>query len=406
MAITLESAPLQVSTSKNPIIFRFDSADISQPNHRFTLALNLELGSKTAVVDLMDFALSGQLVKFEVSELLDAWLQEAEYETPLSSETSAAWNNISDFVLAAFTATVNEAYGFPLTEGSSIGYPSEFTKYYVLRGGFSYPNWPEEKYLYDWFRQSDGNCPFLTWKPKSCMVSVNQPEYLAFLDVTDTAGASRSFVIESKVYYTDGTNATATSTPFSGVTFRAYRFPVGPTQLGLPSLNPSKTIQYYEVRIKNGSSYLSEKRTYYVDFQRHQAERYIMFMNSLGGMDTVRFIGTGEFQPEYTRSGAEIYNGQYTNTHGTRRLFKVEEKAGKKINTGFITRGEVQWLRDLFLTTYAFEYTNGRYIPIEIVSKKFASAEESALNALTLEYDHNFKNEVFTPGYQTVNYIP
>lgn len=402
--ITVVHAPQILASAANPMKVRLTSDDVSQPNHRFLVELAISNDEISTQLNLLEFPVGSQ-AEFDISALLLAFMQARDIILPGESDNVNTLTDVTGFTIAKYHMAIKEQFGVPLGPVSlSDLFPPSVSDYYVLNGGFSYPNWPVEKYIIEWFYQQGDDQKFLTWKPVACLVGKNQPEYLTFVDVNP--GGSRILRRKVIVHYTNGTTDTATSSFSITDRFKAYRFCVGYNQLNLNSLLAGRTVHYYEVYIDDGTKRVSEKRLYYVDHNKPLAERFVIFQNSLGGFDTARFIGLGEFAADYNRSYANKYNGQFTNDLGTRVSYNNYEQAGRKINSGFISRKEMQWLRDLMLSREVFVWENEACVPVEIVSKKFAYPEENSTNALTVEYDYRFTNTVFTPVRQTVNYEP
>lgn len=406
--ITIVHQPDRIVTSKNPVLIKLTSDESGQPNYRFKAVLTLNDlpdNIRATTVNLLEFPLNA-LGQFDLAAILDAFLNEVLYTAPDLAQTGAAWIEVSPGNICTFSVEISAQYGYPITSTEDPVTLPESESYVALRGGFAHPNWPELKYIYEWLMQAENNVPFLTWKPIKSLVSQAQPEFLTYMYPYATFGDSRAVNLEVLIYYTDGTTATSVFTVQEIETLRTYSIAVGVQQLSLHTVTPAKTISHYKVWVKESATRKTVERFYYVDRNVYKAERFILFANSLGGFDTVRCVGTGEFQSDYFRNMADHYAGRYKRSEGNRRVILNEEQSGRKVNTGFISRADVHWLRDLFLSTEVYTVENGMLVPIEIVSKKFAMPEESDLNSLTIEYDYKFRNEVYTPLPQTVNWTP
>jgi hypothetical protein len=397
--ITIDHQPQALVTSKNPIPVRLTSDQTTQPNHRFVAGLEMVSASRTVFLSLLEFAMNTHC-RFNFQALIDALLDEQTFPLPdiQSTETPGTFTNITSAVLLQWKTEIYEAYGDPaIPEGTAVNIPN--TGYNTAwRGGFSYPYWPEEKYAYDWYLGTAATL-FWSWKPKVSLIGKNQLEYLTYL----LYGPAINIAVAVQIYYTDGTTSGAFNfSDFAAPANSVQRFACGPAQLGLYAIAPAKTIESYEIWLISGASVITEKRKYILDWKKYPGERFLFFRNSLSGFDTVRFVGKGEFVADYKRESAGIDQGIYNNKAGHSKVISNEEQAGLKINTGYISRRDLQWLRDLFLSKEVYMLEKGLLVPVGIVSKKLLNPEESDVNVATVEIENRYTNQVFTPEPQTV----
>lgn len=394
--ITVEHIASRFASSKNPILLRVTSNNVAEPNFRFIGQLIIYRPTGNIFVNLMEFPDGSGKAELDVSSLLDAYL--SEQAIPLPQLTNFTWLNISTAVSVRYSYELKEGYGVPLVVDSlPTVFPTGGNPLYALRGGVAYPHLPFQKYLSEYLTANNPFVPFLTWKPRISLVAIDQPEFLAFSPVNTTPDNDVALFPTFEVFYDDGTSTVNTNISTTAPLGSVHVFPVGIKQAGLDQINPAKKIVRYTAYVRAGVNRISEIREYIVDHQTHQATRYLVFFNNLAGWDTVRFIGTGEFQADYKRSSAELAQGVYS-SYGTRKQIQSEEIAGRKLHTGYISRAEVNWLRNLFLSDEVYAVENGKLIPVEVTSKKFAMPEEADMNSLTIEYDYRFRNQVYSPG--------
>jgi hypothetical protein len=118
-----------------------------------------------------------------------------------------------------------------------------------------------------------------------------------------TAG-NQTFKASVRMYYTDGTNDTVVKTTYTrGDTVdRMVRFFLGYNDLGLDAAKGvGKTISYYTVRIYDttGATQIFETITITL-LSNKKHERYFVFENSLGGLDTLYTYGNFETGIDFT----------------------------------------------------------------------------------------------------------
>jgi len=398
--ITIENEPSILMTSKNPILAELSSTEIDEPNYRVQGQLVIYNADKSVTAVLLGFPINDRVL-FDLAPLINAFLDDLTYVLPDLLAIGNVWQNISAGNSCKFQMALLDAFGVPLAEYSDQG-SVPFNASIAIRAGFAKPYWADTAKLFDWLSGfTSASYPFLTWKPKVSLIGENQKEYLSYISILTDDSATSSLTLKANIAYTDGTTHLFTTTVNVIYGHTMFQIPVGINQLGLNGPNPSKKILKYTVQVFQSAVIQSEIRTYVVDYQKYIAERYLMFVNSFGAWDTVRFVGKGEFQSEYLRTLADSYSGDYSQLSGTKKSISQKETAGAKINTGFISRAEVHWLRDLFLSPEVRILENGQLVPITLVEKKIILPIENDINSISVEYDNKFSNLVYSPANLT-----
>lgn len=405
--ITASHTPQTLVTSGNPVLFHLSSTQWNQPNHFLSCRVEINGSAGQRIINLIDFIFSSanqspQAI-INMQRLLEDYLQEIPYPLPVFTGAPGQLTDITTSLTCSFHVEHSQTYGDPpVAQPSVLRWPSSGSAL-CWRGGFAYPQFPPLSYAHDWMMQSLGNSPFLTWKPLSSLMGPSQHEFLTFLNFDSGKNKLR---LDFEITYVDGSTQDGYFADYSSGKGKIHRVNVGLAALDLANLDPYRTIAYYEVWLSNSGNRASEKRRYVVDYKSYPATRYLLFVNSLGGLDTVRFVGSGEFTADYKRETTDLYQGRYDPRYGDMRTVYAVESAGGKINTGYISRAEVQWLRDLFLSRQVFLLEGNRLLPITVSGKKLSLPEEADVNALSVDYDFQFENERYTPAYQSINFIP
>lgn len=207
----------------------------------------------------------------------------------------------------------------------------------------------------------DEKMPFLTHQPNNMMVAVDQVVNLSWL--CNVSPIPLSFTLKVRVRMEDGrtaivTKQTVTMPSENGV----YHIPVGFGQLDLasgsteeaiphggdtPSPGPpvifSPIVQYEVWLIDDEGRRITEVRRFLVDYAHYEFERTIVFSNSLGGFDTVRF--TGEAMPELnvnTTTGERATGANDKMSDGNVFVIGKDGERILKLSTG--TMAEPEWL--------------------------------------------------------------
>lgn len=386
--MVVNKEPGNIVSCKQPIYFEFQLND-SGPEFYVKLVLQIFEYSSTKSITLYGYTAPDQIVKFNLRSLLNDYFKSKKTKFKEIGDNTVQVLDEYNFVevTATFTEHTDSGWGSEHKWGETKG------DALVFSGGFSYESWPNEKYFNDWF-DSFTLKPFFTWRPRTSLIGSKTPVFLTYC----TIGGTLTLAIRTTITYTD---SSTTDVKFFNTSYgsKLLSFPVGISQLNLNSLNPSKTIAKYKVEVVNSSNVaISEAMNFIVDQTYYEFEMHCLFQNSLSGRDTVRFVGKAEFNGDYIRSITEKFEGEYDNSIGKNVIYDSSEIAGFKLCTGFITRTEVDWLRELFLSRSIHLYYKGNVIPSQIVSKKFSNPLLSDLNSLVVEFDQLTENSQYTPS--------
>jgi hypothetical protein len=188
---------------------------------------------------------------------------------------------------------------------------------------------------------------FLTWQPTVKKVTYYSPEYLTYY-------AIEKVNIKIKAVYQDETSNTKTLISLTSGQCTTIPLSYG-IVYGLFGTLPS----FYDVWAEDETgNKISYTQRYVADNARSEHEAWILFTNSLGGMDCFRAYGAQEFTGEHTHNVVEIdeENEEY----------RVDTVAKHKKYTGSLTISERKWLQDFFpsLTKYIASGTDIRKIVV------------------------------------------
>ncbi|OUJ71988.1 SprB repeat-containing protein, partial [Hymenobacter crusticola] len=227
---------------------------------------------------------------FQVEELLDDYLG---WHVPAVGDV---YVRLATPLFRRFYLKYAELYGDPPVRAAT----QVLTQHMVLRGGLSSYEHVAQTYQ-DVYRPAVQ--PFLTWQPNQKPVALDQPEYLYFL--VDSAATSLQLWV--RWFYDDGTNAERNVATHTGLSrYEVHCLPAGYLQLGLNNAEQAdRHIERYQVWVTDSDGVLrSEVRHYLLDRRPVLQRRYLVFANSLGGMDTVAMVGEGQLDVEVT--GEEV----------------------------------------------------------------------------------------------------
>ena len=216
---------------------------------------------------------------------------------------------------------------------------------------------------------------FLTWQPTVKPVTYYSPEYLTYYAIV-------SGYVRLKAYFTDENgNGVSNKTiqlaeVMSGI---AYTLPMQYSVIVglLEDLKPA----YYDVWVENVSGErLTYIQRYYADNARSLNEDWVLFENSLGGLDCFRAYGTNTLNAEHTHNIAEIEEESVEYRVDTERKFEK--------NTGLLSRDEARWLLDFFPSQKKYIYTGSYVRPIVVTESNVSGNLRETPANYTFTYKH------------------
>lgn len=215
---------------------------------------------------------------------------------------------------------------------------------------------------------------FLTWQPSTKPVTYYSPEFLTYYAVVFGTAKLRA-------YFTDDSGSVTSQTDHTIVDLLpgiAYTIPLqysvvaGWLNHQLPA--------YYDVWVETPSGQrLTYIQRYYAEDMRSEQEQWVLFENSLGGIDTFRAYGSTTFNGEHTHNLAEIDEVSTEYRVDTERKFQK--------NTGYLDNAERRWLLDFFPSRNKYIYV-GNYLRPIVVTESNVSYTDKVLPS---NYTFTFK---------------
>lgn len=188
----------------------------------------------------------------------------------------------------------------------------------VLRAGVSNLADTVENFL-------QGN--FLTWQPNCKPVTYYTPEFLTYYAVSAATVVCKAHLASGDVTVTLASLAAGT----------CYTIPV---QYGVIAGKVGGLPLYYDVYAVVGGSRATYIQRYYASDMKSEEEQWVLFENSLGGLDTFRAYGDSDNTAEHTHNIAEIEEES--------QEYRVDTTRKYRKNTGYLGKKERLWLLDFF----------------------------------------------------------
>lgn len=214
---------------------------------------------------------------------------------------------------------------------------------------------------------------FLTWQPNIKPVTYYSPEFLTYYAIQECrvklhayfTDESATIVSQSDLVLADLTKGKAYTIPLQ------YASVVG--KLG------DKMPAYYDVWVEDAEGIrLSYVQRYYASDMKSETEQWVLFENSLGGIDTFRAYGSTAFTGEHTHNIAEIDDISLEYRVDTARKFQKD--------TGYLNKKERTWLLDFFPSLKKYLYTGAYLRSIIVVESNVTYTDKELPSNYTFTY--------------------
>ena len=193
---------------------------------------------------------------------------------------------------------------------------------------------------------------FLTWQPTLKPVTYFTPEFLTYYALIDAVVHCRAYVEKEGNYVPHDLTLANLS---NGAVWTI------PVQYAIIAGKLNKLPAYYDVWVETTSgTRLTYIQRYYASDIRSEQEEWLLFENSLGGIDTFRAYGDAENTAKHTHNIAEIENNA--------EEYRVDTTREYKKNTGLLTDAERKWLLDFFPSLGKYIYY-GPYVRRIVVTE-------------------------------------
>jgi len=294
-------------------------------------------------------------------------LTEPDPDAIAPDENGEAWFDISGIVdqpvkaafqyppVGTYVTYPNQSFNIQVKTGESYidnigdlkevwGATSEV--FQMLKGGVSQrqiANWLKTNTnFYETYIQSG---KWLTYRPQGDFVHPTQPVKLWFMP-----DANNLSTLAMAAYYNDGSIETKDIPVFLNTDY-LYEFNVNPVQLGYTLEPTGKRMLYFDVWLEYNGSILSDTRRFEFDWRPIERPVFMLFANSIGGVDDVLF--SGRYIDKFNVEGNVVNKPALRDNTISDPVLVVASSLGQNtwvINTGFKTTTQMLHLRDLLVS--------------------------------------------------------
>lgn len=215
---------------------------------------------------------------------------------------------------------------------------------------------------------------FLTWQPQIKPVTYYSPEFLTYYATTEST-------VKLKAYFTSDSGE-VTSQEIDIVYIPKNKVYTVPMQYSIiAGLLNNRLPSYYDVWVENSFGYrLTYVQRYYASDMASEQEQWILFENSLGGIDTFRAHGNMTFTGEHTHNLAEI--DEVTNE------YRVDTERKFQKNTGFLDDTQRKWLLDFFPSGQKYIYIGNYFRQIVVMESNVTYSAKELPSSYTFTYKY------------------
>jgi hypothetical protein len=323
---------------------------------------------------------------------------------------------------------IKKLFQFPLS-GASVSYPTEAFNievqngeryvdadgtlheiwgdisdtFQLLKGGAS----PRQIALWndagsDFYSTYLGAGRFLTHRPWGDFVHPDQPVKLSYMSVINQ---DVDFTVIA--YFQDGTKETY-SVPVILNTDSLYEFNCNPKHLGITIETATTKVNHFDVSLKIAGESVSDKRRFHYDWIYCQRPFFLLFANSIGGIDDI-YLG-GYASEKFKLESAVLQRPQQKGDSVFDATLIPSNKTGQNnwtLNTGAKDSTQMLHLRDLLLSDQIWLlYPNLSVTIYMIVPVNILEFDEVLIDRIKNIYSANLKvSEAHTSRFSFDNRI-
>ncbi|MBE6224111.1 MAG: collagen-like protein [Bacteroidales bacterium] len=220
---------------------------------------------------------------------------------------------------------------------------------------------------------------FLTWQPQVMEVRYAQPQWLTYYNASAN---SANIVVKS--YLNDGGTATTVLAAVSS----GQCVTVNTQFAHIWGITSGDRLGYFDVYVQDAVGNLMSYVQRYVMTENFPEDKFFLFENTLGGIDSAVFTGENLIAPSTTFENVQ-YNDTLESASGT-----IDRTYSQ--DTGYKSAREILWLKDFWNTKKAYAVEDGQMRSIVLTQSNVSVSNMESLNSFTFSYkyaeDRGFQN--------------
>lgn len=395
--ITVIKTPYEISFSRNPILWSFKVTPFTTTdiNNRTRLVVSLMVetefnsGNFEAAWEGVEYPDASGFVTIDLSAVLDTRL---EFYVPNSQYVKfhRCKKQIKRYYIS---------YSLRDNDGQMM-VPIDTIKYYVAKGGLAKDQWHRDQYFSTNILLA--HSPLHNIEPyEHQKLRTDEPKWLFFM-----MPASNSTYLKLTITPQNELGALLAydmlEQNINASKWEILCVPIDYTTLDLENnIAPGNICTFFSIAINDDTNQLIQTVSFRMDHRPMYDPVYLLYRNSLGGLDTQSFLGEKDFELDIVKSKAEIVQlSDYLNAFNmqfeafTSKSFRSQKTKG---NTGWINKNTTDRLIDMFLDKQVYTPSGVKLLPVQIDTKSATLYKDvTKLYNLTLEWALAWMDENFT----------
>jgi hypothetical protein len=245
---------------------------------------------------------------------------------------------------------------------------------------------------------------FLSWQPKgpgtyaagqAKPIVLNQPEWLFWLCPLGQTDAQLR--VRRAYFVTENSAPLEEFEPLTRPTARGW----AQRLLAIPARATKAGVGFLSVRVETQAGVVVSQEARYEFVESTPRTRYVLFTNSLGGVDTLRCEGRLEGTLEATVERVER-PARFGEVAPAADQQVSDRSAGRKLKlaSGWLKAAELAWVQEVVLSRELWQQVGTQLRPLDAAKRTLTPyGDEPALRGLLLEFDYAYAPTAYAPPY-------
>jgi len=269
--------------------------------------------------------------------------------------------------------------------------------YFAIKGGLAKEAWHYKEFFTKIIQEEKQPLLF------SAAKELVDPEALKFVFWMYPDDDNAAQTVTYTIYCSDGTTVIRTNTNLlTSGKWSVNCAPAGFNQCGLDAWVPAnKSAVKYSIKIKTAAGAVVDEYFFTLDNRNFYDKYFLLYRNSIGGLETVRLLGQVDLAAEYDRQQARRTAPPNWFSSAEITDEATEETFSYTADTGFMSKEQLLKLRDLFLSKEVNQFTTSNSLLTRVVitssKAKFFSNKDNLVST-SIEWQSAVINSFYTPA--------
>lgn len=257
--------------------------------------------------------------------------------------------------------------------------------YIALNGEISTDQFPG----YDFEDKLSAKKFFLSNRPDLIDTWRDAHQYLYWINYLS---ATTSFTMWLRIHYTDNTTGTTNFATISALNkYDTVIIPAGYTQLGIASIDPTKTAKFYEVWLTTEADPTTAvaRIMRFVIEEKPFFNHHFIFRNKLGGFDTVLCAEQSTTRKVEKESRRAFVPYNYAKSDGALKSDVKEASESHKISSIFLRKEEAEAALEIISSQHVYLVGATGYIRVDVEGGDIQATDEAS-DLFMVEFSYRY----------------